>query len=111
MRTWSSWRTDHPHAGGENWVTTCEPSLRHGRSQRGWGELDWRQRRREGIRTIPTRVGRTHPVKARNKSSADHPHACGENVGGKIEMASLLGPSPRVWGEHAAWPRAVPEIR
>ena len=50
---------DHPHAGGENHMTTYVRRCQNGPSPRGWGERQHgRQDTNEG-RTIPTRVGRT----------------------------------------------------
>src|SRR5271165_1619950 len=52
------------------------------------------------MRTIPTRVGRTSLKCSRFRLQADHPHACGENVAVVMMEGMLIGPSPRVWGEH-----------
>jgi len=72
-----------------------------GPSPRGWGERwDFRSAP-NGMRTIPTRVGRTSWCARVNPNRADHPHAGGEN-GIVIEpVAVLAGPSPRGWGERA----------
>ncbi len=51
-------------------------------------------------RTIPTRVGRTTYWPYLSYTNADHPHACGENAMMWWKVRMLIGPSPRVWGEH-----------
>src|SRR5947209_13761887 len=70
----------------------------YGPSPRVWGK---RERKRMDFllkRTIPTRVGKTTNSGKRSRNAADHPHACGENVGGAACQLALAGPSPRVWG-------------
>ena len=103
-RTFYSFRsrcylTVHPHACGENFSASTEPSLYFGTSPRVWGE-------RHEIRTvdldkryIPTRVGRTTPSRHRAACLSVHPHACGENDFVGARLPELRGTSPRVWGE------------
>jgi len=93
------WRSDHPHAGGENIGQALGGGSGAGPSPRGWGE------RRAGIlyarwhRTIPTRVGRTARRRVARPGIADHPHAGGENPSGPSSPTPSPGPSPRGWGE------------
>ena len=81
-------RSDHPHARGEN-VAEAGPT-------------------NDGHRTIPTHVGRTLSINTASISKADHPHARGENFLKTLSRATVLGPSPRTWGERAP-PRPGPE--
>ena len=54
------WPTaDHPHAGGENSSRYAAPASEYGPSPRGWGEHPGAGWQLQGLRTIPTRVGRT----------------------------------------------------
>ena len=107
----------HPHAGGEN--DSAWPAYEFfGSSPRGWGQRESFQAGRD-MRTIPTRVGRTpgaarqiarcadHPhaggendARESRSDRADHPHAGGENVVADVSAWTMLGPSPRGWGEH-----------
>ncbi len=94
-------RTDHPHACGENLRDPSEARSTTGPSPRVWGELGAHGDGTPCARTIPTRVGRTLPSARDITSKADHPHACGENPEPKVTDARTYGPSPRVWGELA----------
>ena len=90
---------DHPHAGGENVFHYGRNQLRHGPSPRGWGEHGHGRHDLAGVRTIPTRVGRTDLPPLCFRAPADHPHAGGENgICLKYRIAAN-GPSPRGWGE------------
>ncbi len=90
---------DHPHACGEN--TDQEGVFREdiGPSPRVWGEQRHDALSSSGLRTIPTRVGRTTADAPSRTTSSDHPHACGENRLSVWSGALMCGPSPRVWGE------------
>ena len=73
---------DHPHACGEN-LDALQSHRRYvGPSPRVWGELTANDPAYQANRTIPTRVGRTNPSIKRQSTHSDHPHACGENMGG-----------------------------
>ncbi len=91
--------SDHPHACGENGGRWLCVHPRTGPSPRVWGELGGLLRGNTTCRTIPTRVGRTSPVRSWKERMSDHPHACGENVMGPTISSHSRGPSPRVWGE------------
>ncbi len=90
---------DHPHAGGENRRAERRSPTRCGPSPRGWGERCWFAEFIPGVRTIPTRVGRTFRSCNRDTRNADHPHAGGENVLVEKAIIRVRGPSPRGWGE------------
>src|SRR2546428_282128 len=50
------------------------------------------------VRFIPTRVGTTTASRCTTRSSAVHPHACGDHLCGLLEGERYAGSSPRVWG-------------
>ena len=97
--TLESLTADHPHAGGENVESMPTTLLHFGPSPRGWGERAGNASAGRGVRTIPTRVGRTTGADERARAMADHPHAGGENSRQTERGASVSGPSPRGWGE------------
>ncbi len=92
---------DHPHAGGENSTRRQNSKPGSGPSPRGWGELRLDMQVVVALRTIPTRVGRTHWAKRIGPFKPDHPHAGGENKWGMAGMKMTPGPSPRGWGEQS----------
>src|SRR5271165_5132973 len=94
---------DHPHACGENGAMTPDDSHMIGPSPRVWGELCGLGGWSSALRTIPTRVGRTTTVAPCLRCITDHPHACGENIASGYSVHDIIGPSPRVWGEHWLW--------
>src|SRR5258708_7769538 len=71
--------SDHPHVCGENNQRAKGGLARYGPSPRVWGEHPGKLLDLVGLRTIPTRVGRTF----RNQ----------------LFHSMIAGPSPRVWGE------------
>ena len=81
--------TDHPHACREN-----VKALKH---------------LAVGLRTIPTRVGRTTMLsRSMFQSSGPSPRVWGELLQAQGCPHQRYGPSPRVWGEHIVntevWP-------
>ncbi len=97
-------QSDHPHACGENVAPNAARMTAAGPSPRVWGERVVRVATVAPLRTIPTRVGRTHSAAENIPHVADHPHACGENRGVSERTEPNRGPSPRVWGELATLP-------
>src|SRR5450759_295626 len=91
-------KADHPHARGENESALCAASRNSGPSPRAWGERNIITDRMGGIRTIPTRVGRTSVGQPFASPAPDHPHARGENAVTLPFANSHCGPSPRAWG-------------
>jgi len=71
---------DHPHARGENAICRLTRSAVCGPSPRTWGEQPEPGQPCQGVRTIPTHVGRTAQSDPRSSLAADHPHARGENT-------------------------------
>ena len=104
-------RTDHPHAGGENFSQEMRAFSTSGPSPRGWGERGLCARAGDSGRTIPTRVGRTQIAPSAFPSTADHPHAGGENFGAARFMVAAVGPSPRGWGERREFRGAIIQRR
>jgi len=103
--------TDHPHACGENASESFFRSNSSGPSPRMWGELSGPAGARESVRTIPTHVGRTNNRLSRQRTTADHPHACGENHVPTAPQQDQGGPSPRMWGELGDRPVDAHELR
>jgi len=97
--TRGSRRPDHPHARGENSPHRCRSSGAPGPSPRTWGERTTDVVDVHEQRTIPTHVGRTVLSAGSSISSADHPHARGENPVPYPAARLVGGPSPRTWGE------------
>ena len=92
-------KADHPHAGGENYHQDVDSKPVHGPSPRGWGKQHVPNQQRGGLRTIPTRVGKTRVTNSPVTTTTDHPHAGGENVAEKLVPEDDDGPSPRGWGK------------
>ncbi len=94
-------QSDHPHARGENSRAERPQLRRNGPSPRAWGELSTECWLSHGIRTIPTRVGRTSLLSLTHRPAPDHPHARGENLRRRLCSTRRVGPSPRAWGERS----------
>ena len=82
VRWWDRLRgiSVHPHACGENFL---RPYLRQsfsGPPPRVWGKRVGDGELRRGVRSTPTRVGKTIDRGGRNRHFTVHPHACGENA-------------------------------
>ncbi len=91
---------DHPHAGGENSSGSSDGRPQYGPSPRGWGELEPEADVLAGVRTIPTRVGRTNAFSLSAKLRTDHPHAGGENRLENPDRRHGYGP-PHAGGENS----------
>ncbi|MDB5033317.1 MAG: hypothetical protein JWQ98_558 [Chlorobi bacterium] len=91
--------TVHPHACGEiiPWsfaFTGCS-----GSSPRMWGDLAISRYMRRLVRFIPTHVGRSSARTTTASRSPVHPHACGEIASDIVQIAHIVGSSPRMWGD------------
>jgi hypothetical protein len=93
--------TDHPHARGENQSLYSSLPIICGPSPRAFAAPC------QGIRTIPTRVGKTNSTHLPDRYSPDHPHARGENIAVRSRVWLRCGPSPRAWGK----PRYLEQLR
>ncbi len=104
----------HPHAGGEIAHPTRESVLSAGPSPRGWGNRGGQAERIRCARAIPTRVGKSDENGMRRTGRTGHPHAGGEILAKRLVSRSLVGPSPRGWGNPLILPstffsmRAIP---
>ncbi len=97
-----SWRSEHPHACGENGIRADVEFARHGTSPRLWGKLIPNISPCSIARNIPTLVGKTGVGGQSQLDSPEHPHACGENCMSVKETAVRAGTSPRLWGKRVA---------
>ena len=91
--------SDHPHIRGENGQRHAGTSPTSGPSPHTWGKRDIIQSNTDGIRTIPTYVGKTCAPVRNAIRFPDHPHIRGENVEGAVMEESYVGPSPHTWGK------------
>ena len=64
-----------------------------------WGQETLVGLFREEIRIIPTRVGTRAVNQLRHSLHKDHPHACGDKSACFVLAKSVVGSSPRVWGQ------------
>ena len=69
----------HPHGCGEHTVTQSKGFRSHGSSPRVWGTLLNSKPLCYPYRFIPTGVGNTMGTPAGQRTSAVHPHGCGEH--------------------------------
>ena len=97
--TTHSRKSEHPHACGENLPWPQKGEAVAGTSPRVWGEHFACWYLVFVPRNIPTRVGRTSLSGRRGRADTEHPHACGENGRSAPQASTLVGTSPRVWGE------------
>ena len=98
----SAGKTVHPHTRGENQANSVSSSSTRGPSPHAWGKRREPADPRLGLRTIPTRVGKTTIQYRLGRWRADHPHTRGEN-GEKEETATMRhGSSPHAWGKRLA---------
>ena len=96
---WSCADPDHPRACGANWrdwlflwrVTGSSPRMR--------GKQAAKAKQANAERIIPAHAGQTSPAMRTSRLHADHPRACGANVGGRGADAGLDGSSPRMRGK------------
>ena len=70
---------DHPHACGDKIIKITESEVNN--------------------RIIPTRVGTRVSSTTGRLEERDHPHACGDKLYRAKAAASVIGSSPRVWGQ------------
>ena len=90
---------DHPHACGDKKKDYNLVGVNNGSSPRVWGQAVSILQRRIIGRIIPTRVGTRLLLCLLERFYWDHPHACGDKFQNVLQTLSLLGSSPRVWGQ------------
>ena len=71
---------------------------RPGLSPRVWGNLSTAARHQSGRRSIPTCVGEPATTPAHHGGKRVYPHVCGGTFGSDAGGKTILGLSPRVWG-------------
>ena len=91
----------HPHARGDSLYGANDQTTTDGPSPRAWGFRDRRDRARDSVRSIPTRVGIPGQAAEVIWHSPVHPHARGDSLIGASSPRAVAGPSPRAWGFHA----------
>ena len=90
---------DHPHACGDKSLCVIFTRQCSGSSPRVWGQVAHRYIKLLIVRIIPTRVGTSYNDICMHAYIGDHPHACGDKIIRNMTEISLLGSSPRVWGQ------------
>ena len=90
---------DHPHACGDKSPNVCNCPSATGSSPRVWGQDQLHTIQHKLLRIIPTRVGTSSWLFTFNRSTQDHPHACGDKNSMPCIIVSVRGSSPRVWGQ------------
>ena len=90
---------DHPHACGDKKEKTRPPRTLLGSSPRVWGQDFCKFVYFSIVRIIPTRVGTRDHLRTASAVSWDHPHACGDKEIKPVELRTVTGSSPRVWGQ------------
>ena len=90
---------DHPHACGDKFTRVKVCFLLGGSSPRVWGQVQDEFAQQERRRIIPTRVGTSILYGYFRKVERDHPHACGDKSACFKLAKSVVGSSPRVWGQ------------
>ena len=103
---------NHPHACGDKPTLSSDWKPILGSSPRVWGQDPYTCDVRKIYRIIPTRVGTSLYLTPFLCSLDDHPHACGDKYSVGNKWDSLIGSSPRVWGQgtHRARPLALDRI-
>ena len=90
---------DHPHACGDKSLSAEINRSARGSSPRVWGQAGITPVCATSRRIIPTRVGTSISKQTCQKSSQDHPHACGDKHIQSAGRGIRKGSSPRVWGQ------------
>ena len=91
-------RSDHPHARGEQLLGLGLLLLVLGSSPRAWGTGHLSRPLRWQVRIIPTRVGNRTTSRTPRAAGSDHPHARGEQEKVRPFRGRNHGSSPRAWG-------------
>ena len=97
--------SDHPRACGENTMTRNSLAKATGSPPRVRGKPRQMEALRFHPRITPARAGKTQEILRSSIASADHPRACGENIGPIFLDAQKKGSPPRVRGKLAYIPR------
>ncbi len=92
-------QTDHPHACGDKYLPLGTHIKMTGSSPRVWGQDSILRLSFRLFLIIPTRVGTRQQRHNSRHRRTDHPHACGDKIGGTASGYFNLGSSTRVWGQ------------
>ena len=92
-------RTDHPRACGANSALRPSNILQSGSSPRMRGKPRLCTAAISVLRIIPAHAGQTCGGRRGPACSADHPRACGANIGVDVSDAFGCGSSPRMRGK------------
>ena len=90
---------DHPHACGDKVFTSPLCVSFKGSSPRVWGQVKKGKLNFGEVRIIPTRVGTSIIFGLYFVKKEDHPHACGDKFAIYNGLITIIGSSPRVWGQ------------
>ncbi len=101
---------DHPHAYGDKFDKTSHQHTPLGSSPRVWGQVICFPPALWAVRIIPTRMGTRRCAFCVFNVTRDHPHAYGDKSDGLLNTASVLGSSPRVWGQGLLYPARLVEV-
>ena len=102
---------DHPHAYGDKRPYRKLVKHRSGSSPRVWGQVCKKLDINVENRIIPTRMGtRKYDLRGR-PCPQDHPHAYGDKIIARKKFISVVGSSPRVWGQEAYFDKAFNAAR
>ena len=91
----------HPHACGEILYDYGFGRVGCGTSPRLWGDCLVIRLQHQSHRYIPTPVGRFATRFYHRRPATVHPHACGEIVAMRITSPTVVGTSPRLWGDYS----------
>ena len=86
-------------------------AISKGSSPRVWGQDIFTKDGATVVGIIPTRVGTSCVLAAVKHFRWDHPHACGDKVRLASPETSILGSSPRVWGQDTEYSVCCPSVR
>ena len=90
---------DHPHACGDKRSIRSSYISGKGSSPRMWGQVCSSRRFIVRDRIIPTHVGTSFHITFTKLSYKDHPHACGDKLIRSTNCVTVIGSSPRMWGQ------------
>ena len=107
----SEYAEDHPHACGDKPLISLPSRLVKGSSPRVWGQESIRISENVYQRIIPTRVGTSIGSASFRGRREDHPHACGDKIAYILHAWSVMGSSPRVWGQVIPFSSVIPHVR
>ena len=91
--------SDHPRACGANHQRTVRGLRQRGSSPRMRGKLRLHPCGELCQRIIPAHAGQTRSSGCRTLRAADHPRACGANIGQEFGEQQQAGSSPRMRGK------------